>query len=87
MRPPLVLFALAWLALLTILVVWPVFASPPWERKQEAGSLLCEDALVRRRESDLTLARLGRDRQQTIVDAKRLSEIMDEAKSDIQRYC
>ncbi len=75
-----------WLATMTVLVAWPILGEAPWE-EDRFRPLLCEDALARRRESEGTLARLGTQRQQTIVDAKRLSEMAEEAAADVQRYC
>jgi len=73
---------------LTVLVGWPIIGDAPWE-KDSSGlqMLMCEDALERRRTTEQALARLGRERQETMIDAKRLSEIFDDADADIQRYC
>lgn len=82
-----------WLLVLTVLVAWPILAEAPWERQETSGqdqfrTLLCEDALTRRRQNEQELARIERQRQMPVViDVRRLNELIEEAKQDIERYC
>jgi hypothetical protein len=94
MRPFLVGLFGTWLLILTVLVVWPILAEAPWERPEATTGedrfrvLLCEDALTRRRQSEQELARFERQRQMpVIIDVRRLNELVQEAKQDIERYC
>jgi hypothetical protein len=89
MRSPLVLGAVLWLAALTLAVGWLAVRGEPSEQSpgNEREVLLCEDALERRRTSEQALARLGRERVEVMVDARRLSEIFEAASADVDRYC
>jgi hypothetical protein len=76
-----------WLTVLTGVVGWQMASTPRSTGETEVRLLLCEDALARRRDSDQALARVGRERQGTLIDAKRLTEMLEKAEAEVAAYC